>query len=136
MVNARKAKWKKTDGISASNRCPICRREKEDWKHYSYDCDGMKKFLIALETVATKWCTDLATKEKWSKPTREEWDLEDNSMSQAKMIVIAKSRWIYHYQRCLIDLKKKKTLDINLLLARVTRALEKITTMRDESTTS
>ena len=129
MVNARKSKWKEVKGAKASDRCPVCKVEKDYWRHYAYDCHGVQTFLAKLETVATKWYEDLGSKETWKKPNREEWDLEADSMSRDKMIVIAKARWIYHCQRCLIDLKKKKTLDINLLLVRVTRALDKITTL-------
>ena len=129
MVNARKAKWKKEKGLASSDRCPVCKVEKEYWKHYAFDCPGLKAFLAKLGTQATEWYSDIDAKEKWEPPTRDEWDLVDKAMSQNKMIVIAKARWIYHSQRCMMDLKKKKTLDINLLLARVGLSLDKITAM-------
>ena len=48
-------------------------------------------------------------------------------MEKEKMIVIAKARWIWHCERCMIDMGKKKVMRIDTLLQRLGRELDRST---------
>ena len=62
---------------------------------------------------------------------KEEWRLEEEKMSEREMLMVAKARWIYHCERCKIDMKQRKRIDITVLMNRLTRRM-KITTEKVE----
>ena len=45
------------------------------------------------------------------------------------MLMVAKARWIYHCERCKIDMKQRKRIYITVLMNRLTRRM-KITTKK------
>jgi hypothetical protein len=45
-------------------------------------------------------------------------------MSKARALIIAKARWIYHKERCRIDHKQRKTINTEVLVAKLERAIE------------
>ena len=61
--------------------------------------------------------------------SKEEWRLEEEKMSEREMLMVAKARWIYHCERCKIDMKQRKRIDITVLMNRLTRRM-KITTKK------
>ena len=61
--------------------------------------------------------------------SKAEWRLEEEKMSEKEMLMVAKARWIYHCERCKIDMKQRKRIDITVLMNRLTRRM-KITTKK------
>ena len=116
----RQSKWKKTeDGEFVKSTCPVCKEEEEDWEHYDYECKWMQEMN---KKVA-------ARVERDQPFSKEEWRLEEEKMSEKEMLMVAKARWIYHCERCKIDMKQRKRIDITVLMNRLTRRM-KITTKK------
>jgi hypothetical protein len=69
------------------------------------------------------------SREKWTKPTRDEWNLQAEKMGQEKMIIIGKARWIWHRERCNVDVRKRKRIDIDLMVARLRREIKRVQSM-------
>ena len=55
--------------------------------------------------------------------SREEWSLAEANISNARALVIAKARWIYHKERCRVDHRQRKTINTAVLVAKLERAL-------------
>ncbi len=70
--------------------CPVCKEEEEDWEHYDYECNPQK-------SGGPGGARSPFRKEKL-------W-LEEEKISEREMLMLAKARWIYHCERCNIDMK-------------------------------
>ena len=95
----RQSKWKKTeDGEFVKSTCPVCKEEEKDWEHYDYECKWVQE-------MNKKVVAQVGRDHPFSK---EEWRLEEEKMSEREMLMGAKARWIYHCERCKIDMKQRK----------------------------
>jgi hypothetical protein len=94
--------------------CPVCKEEEEDWEHYDYECKWMQEMNKKVP----------ARVERDQPFSKEEWRLEEEKMSEIEMLMVAKARWIYHCERCKIDMKQRKRIDITLLMNRLTRRMK------------
>ena len=45
-------------------------------------------------------------------------------MEEREKLMIAKARWVYHCERCKMDMGKQRGLNINKLIHRVNRRIE------------
>ncbi len=45
-------------------------------------------------------------------------------MNKREMLMVAKARWIYHCERCKIDMKQRKRIDTKVLMNRLTRRMK------------
>ena len=57
------------------------------------------------------------------RPCRVEWNLEAKTMDEDRATLIAKARWIYHKERCRIDNKKVRTMNIDIITNRLKRQM-------------
>jgi hypothetical protein len=117
-LKKRESKWKKEkNGEAVSSTCPVCKEEEENWDHYDYECKGVREMN---KRVAER----VGRKQEFS---REEWCLEEEGMERQVMLNIAKARWIYHCERCKMDLKQRKRLRIETLMNRLNRRIKIVT---------
>ena len=115
-----KAKWLADEnGKMNTNRCPMCKTDKETWSHMEYECKALQTFMKELEYVYDEYMKDREKCEQWTKPTVDEWRLEEKKMNSDKMYVIAKARWIYHGERCKMMKKGRKRVDIDVVMDKV-----------------
>jgi hypothetical protein len=124
-TNKQAHKWKvdPTRG-RAAEVCSVCKGPKEDWDHMEYECTGVQKWLEMLEEVYDKYTRGREV-EKWVKPTRKEWRLEEGEeMTEDKMVVIAIARWLYHKERSALVHRQRRRLDVDRLVERVEEELE------------
>ena len=90
----------------------MCKTQTEDRKHYEYECEIQASYIDKLETVYDEDWENNETETQENKegegktPTKEEWNLEKKDMETRQMILIAKARWIWHCERCMIDMRK------------------------------
>ena len=114
-TKTRENHWKKNEkGESETRICPVCKEEEEDWDHYDYECRGAREMN---ERVAESMGRALAF-------NRNEWSLEEEGMDGEVILTIAKARWIYHCERVKLDMKKKKRLNIDILMNKLNRQME------------
>ena len=119
-TNSMKAKWLADEnGKMNTNRCPMCKTDKETWSHMEYECKALQTFMKELEYVYDEYMKDREKCEQWTKPTVDEWRLEEKKMNSDKMYVIAKARWIYHGERCKMMKKGRKRVDIDVVMDKV-----------------
>ena len=89
-----------------------------------YDCTGVQQWLEKLEGVYEKHTRGREV-ERWVKPTRKEWRLEEGEeMTEDKMVVIAIARWLYHKERSALVHRQRRRLDVDRLTERVEEELE------------
>ena len=91
-----------------TNKCPVCKTEVEDFEHYEYECNTIQQFVVMVAREAKK--TEIS---------KEEWKLEEKGMTTELMTLIAKARWIYHCERCQIDLGRRRTVNLETLMNRL-----------------
>ena len=96
------------------SKCPVCKAADEDWEHYEYECKGVREMN---ERVAESMGREHAF-------SKEEWRLEKEGMENREMIAIAKARWIYHCERCKIDMKQRRRLNITILMNKLNRRIQ------------
>ena len=116
LISLRKteSKWKRQEsGELVKNTCPVCKEAVEDEAHYNYDCSAIQGFM-----------EHVAKSTRGSGPiSREEWSLEKKGMEEKQMILIAKARWVYHCERCKIDIRRRKRVVIKVLMNRLERRM-------------
>ena len=90
-------------------------RKEEDWRHYDRECRQIVEFRRRLGMVIPELLgddpKDWAKLDLTYKIDDDEWSLEKQGLDEKTAKIIAKVRWIYHCERCMIDMKKKKRLD-------------------------
>ena len=59
--------------------------------------------------------------------SRAEWSLEEKGMEKQEMLTVAKARWIYHCERCKMDMKQRKRLNTEILMNRLNRRMKIVT---------
>ena len=107
--------WKRDrNGELVTSTCPVCKEEEESWKHYDYECKGVQEMN---KRVAERMKRD----ELFS---RDEWSLEKEGMEREEMLNIAKARWIYHCERCKMDMKQRNRFTIETLMNRLNRRMQ------------
>ena len=112
-IKKRESKWKKEkNGEAVTSMCPVCDEEEESWEHYDYECKGAKQMN---ERIAGRLGRDRFSREKW--------DLEKEEMETNGIVSIATARCIYHCERCEMDTKRKKRLNIQTLMNRWNRRM-------------
>ena len=93
--------WKKDEnGESETRECPVCKAGEEDWDHYDYECRGVKE-------MNKKVAESMGRTHAFS---RFEWSLEEEGMEKEVMLNIAKARWIYHCERVMNRLNRRRTI--------------------------
>ena len=115
LISTKKAesKWRrKENGELVDSVCPACGEEEEDREHYEFGC---RKGVELRQALARK-----ANRESIS---REEWQLKKEIMSDELSIMIAKARWLLHKDRCSIDNKQKRKMNITALMDKLNRRL-------------
>ena len=80
----------------------VCKEQKEDRQHY----DGCKEMEKLRKLIAEK------AGRQGEYFSREEWGLE-TEMEEETMIMIATARWIFHCERCKIDMGKRRRMDMS-----------------------
>ena len=119
-------RWRRyKDGRLVTGQCQVC---KEGEKHYDRGCRQIVEFRRRVGMVIPELLGD--DPEEWAKKLDltykiddDEWSLEKQGLDE-KTEIIAKARWIYHCERCMIDMKKKKRLDHDQMIEKLTSALE------------
>lgn len=124
-TNHQAHKWKVDQKRGrAAEVCSVCKGPKENWDHMEYECTGVQTWIESLERVY-KTFTRGREVEKWTKPDREEWRLEEGKeMTEDKMIVIAVARWFYHIERCALVYRQRRRLDVDQLTEKVETELD------------
>ncbi len=56
--------------------------------------------------------------------SRDEWSLEKEGIEREEMLNIAKARWIYHCERCKMDMKQRNRFTIETLMNRLDRKMQ------------
>ena len=129
-------KWRKQeDGSPVSDRCPVCKTEKEDRRHYDYDCKSMQ---VLIDRIQERLGESI---------TRSEWNLQPpqlspppspspspspplqplpqpTMMTEMKAIMIAKARWIHHKERCKLANNGRRRMNIDLVMQKLEQALK------------
>ena len=95
--------------------CPICACKKETRQHYNYDCPQMRRFR---EKVA-----EICRREDFNK---EEWNLKTSTNDIQIDATIAKARWIFHCERCKVDHKRRRRINLEVLTNKVKTQIEVI----------
>ena len=110
----KESKWKREEsGELIASTCPVCKTEKEDASHYNNDCSLIQVFR---KRVAKRG-------RRGGDITKEEWNLEAEGMEENMMVLIAKARWVYHCERCKMDRKKRRRLNMETLMNRLDRRM-------------
>ena len=110
----KECKWRRDDkGELVSPMCPVCREEREDVDHYNYGCRYIQEFM---DRVAKKWGGG-------KEISKEEWCMEKEGMEEERKVVIAKARWIYHCERCKMDKRRRKRMNMEALMNRLAKRL-------------
>lgn len=111
-IRKTESKWKRDNaGRVVSPVCPVC---KETWRHYERDCKALQEFKGRVGEEMKDWFW--LGRDRQRKITEEEWRLEEEGMGEREAMIIAKARWIYHCERCMIDMKKKRRIDQNQMI--------------------
>jgi hypothetical protein len=114
-IKKTESKWKRDKhGVLVDSKCPVCKLEEEDREHYEYGCKVMEGLR---ERVARK-----AGRES-SQISKEEWMLE-TEVEVGLRVLIAKARWIYHCERCKIDIGKRRRMNIEIVMQRLDRRMK------------
>ena len=116
LISVRKieSKWKKMEnGEPVGSKCPMC-DETEDREHYEYGCKDSEELRKRVAIRAGRQPPLIS---------REEWALEVEVEEDMKMM-IATARWIYHCERCKIDLGKRRRMNIKIVMQKLDRRLE------------
>ena len=114
-IKKKESKWRRgDDGELVSAICPVCKKEEETWDHYDYECEEVRRMN---EKVAA-W---VGRKHPFSK---EEWRLEKQKMARQEVLSIAKARWIYHCERCKMDMGQRRKMNIDVLMNRLDRRVK------------
>jgi hypothetical protein len=101
-----------------SDQCPVCRVKTESREHYDFECEAVKEFMKRIEVVYNN--NKLEEEEDWNELTYDDWILKaDKNIGAFKAVVIAKARWIYHKERCIMDHNRRRKLDYDVLLNRL-----------------
>ena len=109
MTNERVSKYNK----DVQSDCPVCGEQKEDWAHYDYACEKEQEMVGKV-----------AMKMNRKELSREQWGLDTTDLKEEEMVVVAKARWIYHKERCKMDMGMKKRMNVTVLMNRLERAME------------
>ena len=122
-IKKKESKWRRgEDGELVSATCPVCKEEEETWDHYDYECSGVRRMN---EKVAAWIGRDPFSKE--------EWRLEKQKMERQEILIIAKARWIYHCERCKMDMGRRRKLNIEVLMNRLERRVRVVKGAAEEA---
>ena len=114
-IKKRESKWRRDDeGKLVSSKCPVCKNVEETWEHYDFECEGVKE-------MNERAAASVGRAQAFSKAA---WRLEEEGMEEREKLMIAKARWVYHCERCKMDMGKQRRLNINKLMDRVNRRIE------------
>ena len=97
-----------------ASTCPVCKEEEEDRAHYEYGCKAMEELRERVARRAGRQNPQI---------TKEEWMLEEE-VEEKTRVLIAKARWIYHCERCKIDLGKRRRMNLEIVMQRLDRRME------------
>ena len=78
--------------------CPLCRKEKETFKHHFEDCEELEAFRSHIEPLFKKGPGDGGWK-KW-------WNLGDETMTDVGRETIAKLVYQWYQERCRMNSSK------------------------------
>ena len=121
-IKKTEAKFKRDkEGNLSTPICPICKISEESRDHYNYDCNQV--------TIFRKIIANQTGKEDF---TKEEWMLQKEPSKTATTILIAKSRWIFHCERCNVDHRKKKRINHKTALQKTNKRMTIITNNFEE----
>ena len=122
-IKKKESKWRRgEDGELVSATCPVCKEEEETWDHYDYECSGVRRMN---EKVAAWIGRDPFSKE--------EWRLEKQKMERQEILIITKARWIYHCERCKMDMGRRRKLNIEVLMNRLERRVRVVKGAAEEA---
>jgi hypothetical protein len=120
-VRAKEKHWRKDYyGKPVSEKCVICKEEKETWKHYDMECRRIQEYK---EEIAKEFKINTISEEKWN--------LRKENEDKMTMVIVAKARWFYHLRRRKIDQGKRKEIGINELVKIVRQEIEFIKEQND-----
>jgi len=108
------SKFKRDEaGKLVSNRCPICKVHKETKQHYNNECSKIIEYRHRIaEIIEHKEITD------------KEWNLEISTKNIYSDIYIAKARWVFHCERCNVDHRRRKRVNITIILNRTKKRMK------------
>ena len=103
-------------GKLVSNRCPICKVSKvskETKQRYNNECPSIIKYRSRIVKILNH-----------KKITDEEWNLEISKKNIYSDIYIAKARWVFHCERCNVDYRRRRRVNISVILNRTQKRME------------
>ena len=116
-VKQTESKYKRDENGNLSQpTCPLCKKEIETREHYNNKCEKLIKFRKAVARTVHK--QDF---------TEKEWNLQSDTKNTLTTIIIAKSRWVLHCERCSLDHKRRKRLNLKVVLNRTLKRMEPAT---------
>ena len=118
------SKYKRDEaGNLISNKCPIYKTHKETKQHYNNECPSIIEFRNRItEIINQKEITD------------EEWNLEVSTGDIYSDIYIAKARWIFHCERCNVDHRRRRRVNIQIILNRTRKRMKTADKILEEVT--
>ena len=127
-IKSTESKWRRDKNNKlVSDKCPVCKQIKEDRRHYNFECDSIQRLIDKVEAVYTDRQRQRQNGNvEWRRPTEAAWNLQEENMNEEMMIVIAKVRWIWHLERCKVELKKRRRLNLDRIVQKLTRELERL----------
>ena len=87
--------------------------EVEDREHYEYGCKEIEELRRRVAVIAGRQPPQFS---------REEWALEADVEGGTKLLIVA-ARWIYHCERCKIDLGKRRRMTLKIVMQKLHRRL-------------
>ena len=111
-----KYKTEKNGNLTTPN-FPLYNNTEETREHYNYDCPQLTKYRKNIAAIIGK--------EDFS---RDEWTLKVENIQLREIILVAKSRWILHRERCNIDHRKNKRLNHQIVLQKTKKQLQIVST--------
>ena len=101
--------------------CPLCKTEIETREHHNNKCEKLIEFRQKI-----------AQKVDRQDFTESEWNLQTDTNNKLTSIIIAKARWALHCERCNIDHKRRKRLNLKVVLNRTIKRMEPATNILEK----
>ena len=94
-------------GELVSNRCPICKANKETKQHYNNECPSIIEYRSRIVEILSH-----------KKIIHEEWNLEISTKNIYSDVYMANTRWVFHCERCNVDHRRRRRVNIPIIFNR------------------
>ena len=120
-VKKQESKYKRdAEGRLTQPTCTMCNKADETRDHYNNTCEQMIKFRQAVAQTTTK--ADF---------TEQEWSLKIDTKDPLVSVLIAKARCALHCERCNVDHKRRRRLNLKVVLNRTLQRMEPATRIHE-----